>query len=305
MKIGVTGGTGFIGQYLIRDYSDRYEFIVTTRKDDVKSSDNVRYVKTTYNIDELENIFSGCDAVVHLCGDVIHGMEYSMNVEPCLTNISLASNVFDICRKLQIKNVINASSVAVYDQIDENPISESGVCQPNSIYGVSKVAIEKIAEIYNRRYNMKIKSLRFGQGLGISDIMYEKQFWTILLQKCIEKKPITLYGKGITGRDVIYVKDMARAIDCAIMHPEQKGVFNIGTGVVSSNEDIAKAYCQAFDNNAGIEYRLDYEESGIRTCMNCMKAKEHLGFTATYNLVAMLKDMSDEYKNIYGKINYV
>lgn len=305
MKIGITGGTGFIGQYLIREYSDRYEFIVTTRKDDVKSSDNVRYVKTTYNIDELENIFSGCDAVVHLCGDVIHGMEYSMNVEPCLTNISLASNVFEICRKLQIKNVINASSVAVYDQIDEKPISESGYCQPNSIYGVSKVAIEKIAEIYNRRYNMKIKSLRFGQGLGISDIMYKKQFWTILLQKCIEKKPITLYGKGITGRDVIYVKDMARAIDCAIMHPEQKGVFNIGTGVISSNEDIAKAYCKAFDNDAGIEYRLDYEESGIRTCMDCYKAYKYLDFVAAYNLNETAIDICEEYKKKYSSIKFI
>lgn len=69
MKIGVTGGTGFIGQYLLKEYSGENEFVVITSRgscEDLYINSNIEYITGNYNQDEFEKCFIDCDAVVHL-----------------------------------------------------------------------------------------------------------------------------------------------------------------------------------------------------------------------------------------------
>lgn len=297
MKVGVTGGTGFIGQYLVQEYGDSYDFIVPTRQKSFASlSAKAEYVSVNYEKEELRNIFAECDAVVHLGGYVMHGMDYSLETDVYVDNVTFSSNVFAVCRDLNIKNVINASSVAVYDQLGETPVKEEDPCQPNSVYGIMKITVEKLAELYNRRYGFYIKSFRFGQGIGFQKEMDLTQFWTILLKHSLEGKPIPMYGLGKTGRDVIYVKDMAAAIISGLQHPEARGCFNIGTGHICSNKELAETYCKVFHNEGGLVFLRDKEETGIRTCMDCRKAEEELGFTARYNTLKMVRDIKAEYE---------
>lgn len=302
MKVGLTGGTGFIGQYLINEYGSEMEFVVPTRRTEFQYlENNVAYIHIESE-DDFCRVFSGCEAVIHLAGHVMHGMDTNLKVDDYVDNISLSERVFAACHELEIHNVINASSVAVYDQIDETPVKEDGVCQPNSIYGVMKIAVEKIAEIYNRRFDMNIKTLRLAQGVGVQKNMDEHSFWTLLIQNSYLGKDIPLYGEGITGRDIIYVKDMAYAIACAVGKPHVKGVFNIGTGKITSNAELAYAFGKGFGKGSGIEY-IDKPESGIRTCMDISRAEQILGFAPRYHLAAMVADIKYEYQKMMGESN--
>lgn len=301
MKIGLTGGTGFIGQYLINDYGKEVEFIVPTRKrifHDLNIHATYMHIEGT---DDFYSIFSGCDAVIHLAGYVMHGLDNCLRVDDYVSNISLSERVFDTCYRLGIKNVVNASSVAVYDQIDENPITEDGKCQPNSIYGVMKIAVEKIAEIYNRRLDMNIKTLRLAQGIGVQKEMDKSSFWTMLIENAYRGTAIPVYGEGKTGRDVIYVRDMADALMCAINHPLQKGVYNIGTGRITSNIELAEAFSKGFGNGGEIKH-IDNPETGIRTCMDISKARNELGFVPKYDLKSMVIDMKKEYEKMCNSL---
>ena len=47
-------------------------------------------------------------------------------------------------------------------------------------------------------------------------------------------------GQGIGKRDYIYIKDVCRAIECAVQKCERFGIYNIGSGVGISNKDIAE-----------------------------------------------------------------
>ena len=303
MRVGVTGGTGFIGQYLIRDYGNQIDFVVPTQRklyDELQPK--AEYIYTDYDKEGFKRVFSDCDAVVHLGGKVMHGMSYDINkdVVAYMNNIKMSDDVFCACKELNIKNIINASSVAVYDQIDEIPVKETDPCQPNSVYGIMKITVEKLAELYNRRYGLKIKSYRFAQGLGFQAKMDKTQFWTILLKNSIEGKAIPLYGLGITGRDIIYVKDMTASIITGLGYPEISGCFNIGMEHICSNKEIAEAYCRTFDNKKGIAYLTDKQETGIRTCMNCEKAREILKFTPQYDVIGLVQDIKEEYEKYIG-----
>lgn len=302
MKIGLTGATGFIGQYLIKMYGDKYEFVAITSKENTDYLCQLAtYRKANYSIDSFENVFVGCDAVIHLGGKVMHGLDCSMEVSGYVENLELCENVFRACNNLGIKNVVFTSSVAVYDQRNANPVDEEDKCQPNSMYGVMKLAAEKIAEIYNRRYDMCIKTLRVAQVLGLHEKIDTTQFWDKLLVNSYNKKPITVYGKGITGRDIIYVKDVAIALMAAVNKCKLSGVYNIGTGYICTNSDIAHIYCDVFGNTSGIRFETDKEETGIQTCMNCGKAERDLGYKAQYDIKAMVSDIKNEYEI---RINY-
>ena len=295
MRIGLTGGTGFIGQYLIRDYSSEFEFVApTSRKDFSGLEQGCEYIASDYSKSSFLRVFDGCDAVIHLGSQVMHGLDAAIEPGVYLPNIPLANDVFSACRELGIKNIVNASSVAVYQQINERPTVETDPCYPNSVYGIMKITVEKLAALYNAKYDMAIKSLRYGQGIGWNPRHKANGFWGILLDHCVSGSPIPIWGEGRTGRDVIYVKDMAYAAICAVGHPEARGEYNIGTQHICSNREIAEIYCVVFHNEAGLTFVPNTKEPGIRTCMDCSKAARELGYTAQYTIRQAVEDIYRE-----------
>lgn len=302
MKIGITGGTGFVGQKFIEMFGSKYELIVATSKESTASyCQRAVYRTVNYTVEDFKKIFAGCNAVIHLGGKVMRGMDDSMNVSDYVNNLELCENVFRACKEMNIRNVVFTSSVAVYDQQNSNPVCEGDNCQPNSMYGVMKVAAEKIAEIYNRRYGMCIKILRVSQILGIHEKIDCTQFWDLLLINSYNNRAITIYGKGLTGRDVIYVKDVALALSKAVETPEAKGIYNIGIGSVCTNLEIAQIYREVFHCSKEIRLDFDKEESGIQTCLDCKKAEKDFNFKPHYNLQNMVIDMKEEFESLIDK----
>lgn len=297
LKIGITGGTGFIGQYFIEMFGKQHDLIVATAQEDVEKYNSLaHYNKIFYCVSDFENIFHGCDAVIHLGGKVMNGFDPSMEVGSYSENLEVCENLFRACKNIGVKNVVFTSSVAVYDQMKVRVAKEESVCQPNTIYGVMKLAAENIAEIYNRRYAMNIKILRIAQVLGIRQKLYPEQFWDKLVIESWNHHVIPVYGKGLTGRDIIYVKDAAEALMAAAERPELSGIYNIGTGHIATNLEIAQVFCKVFENPQGIYLDNSKKETGIQTCMNCEKAKRDLHFNAKYDIEALVRDMKLEYE---------
>ena len=295
-RIGVTGGTGFIGRYLLRDYADQYDFVcATSQAAPRKPVPGVEYRQSDYSKESFCLIFQGCDAIAHLGGHVMKGLDKEIHVAPYVPNLTLAESVFHAARTLGIQNVVNASSVAVYKHLDDQPTKETDPCFPGSVYGIIKLAVEKLSDLFNKRYDLRIKSLRFGQGLGIPDNIDSGRFWSVVLKNCLDGKPVPIWEDvENNGRDLIYVKDMALAVVKALEHPELTGCFNIGTGRLTTNIEVAKAYCDVFHNQAGLKM-VPYDKVIVdRAWMDCSKAKSELGFTPQYDLLSMVRDIRTE-----------
>lgn len=293
MVIGLTGGTGFIGQSIIRYSDESYTFKVIARnkKENLIQKSNVQYYFVTeYTKEGMRKAFEGCDCVVHL-GAGRSNPEREKNFMNYIPNIEFSDNVFQVCAELGIDNIINISSTAVYDQTMHVPYVERDANAPLSNYGVSKICVENIAHMYNKRYNMHIKSLRLGQLIGLGE---HQGIVKVFLDRCLNGEKLIVMGEGKAAKEYIYVKDVVRAIFLAAKNRELTGAYNIGTGRLTSNKELAEIFCRVFGNQRGYMLDKDKPEILTDTRMNVDKAKQILNFEAAFTLEQALADMRQE-----------
>lgn len=300
MRVGVTGGTGFIGQYLIRDYGKEHDFVVPVRDESRMTGEgtDARYVECDYTVDGLKRALQDCDAVIHLAARGMPKNRMPLKIEDYLPNVMASASVFEACKEIGITNIIYTSSKAVWgEQTGTDLLSENEIPRPGDEYGVSKLCGEVLAGFYGDIYGMKIKSYRMGEvcGLDLNRGMLNP-FWKVLLNASVEGRPIPIYGKGIGGRDLIYVKDVTRALTAGL-DKDVEGIYNIGSGRITTNLEIAEAFCRVFENECGIEFYPEKEEWGTTKCLDVEKAKRELGFEAGYDLSRIVEDIKREYDN--------
>lgn len=293
MKIGLTGGTGFIGQHFLKDYADRHTFVAATSRENTGGfyqHPNIRYVISDYSIDSYRSMFMGCDCIVHL-----GAKRYSAENEKCfahyIENITASECLFEAACLLGIHNVVNISTTSVYNPNQKQPYTEEQT-HPFNRYGISKLCVEELAGLFNRKKGMHIKSLRLAQVIGLGE--RSGYLLAVYLERCLKGKTLEVFGRGESAKEYIYIKDVTAAIMCACLKESLVGSFNIGTGTATTNLNLAKAFCSVFRNEGGYRLLPEKQEDGLAYCMDVSHAKETLGFCAEYDLCSALVDMKKE-----------
>lgn len=303
MRIGVTGGTGFIGQYMLRDYRDEMEFVVPVRSmTGVSDRSHTKYVLSDYSVESLKNIFKNCDAVIHLAAKGMPKNRDPLKMEEYIENTVVTAAVFEACRYDGIARVIQTSSKAVlngYEFHEESALTEDLEQKPNDEYGVSKLCNEKIAGFYNEVYGMEIITYRMAEVCGIDLCKgMVNPFWKAVLNACKEKKSVPVYGCGKTKRDLIYVKDVTRALYCGLSQRVRRGIYHICTENLVTNLEIAQTFCEVFENDSGVQMFPKKPEWGSAVePLKSRKTRKELGFVAEYSLKKIVCDIRCEIDN--------
>ena len=283
MKIAVVGGKGFIGKEFVSFVSkEGHESIVVDSSFDAFSGQGRKLI--------TEKI-SGCEALVFLAARRPKG---TFGLEDYLYNIELTGTYLDLCRDIKIANVVLASSRSVYSS-DKIPWKESELDRPLSLYGASKQAADCLALLYNKEYDMHIKSLRLAQVLGLGE--RKGYLLNTLIDNAIEGKVQTIYGKGIGKRQYVYVKDVCDAIlHCAVNKKELSGIFNIGMSENISVKELARLINDVFENKSAIDF-IDYDKEDINEyLMDVSKATNELQWTAKFDMKKALQDIRNDVK---------
>lgn len=291
--IGVTGGTGFIGSYFLRDYSEKYDFVVATSKESVDNPiKGVRYKKCDYSEKSFEEIFYGCDAVVHLGARIPTSVIGFGSVKDYSSNILTTESLLKASVNLGIRKFIDISSVAVYDK-STVILHEEDAYTPRNAYGISKAASEIMVKAYADEYSFDAIILRFAQVIGYKKWEH-RCFFSMLQEYPLIDKEICIFGKGDMYRDIIYVKDIARALDAAIECDVRLGIYNIGTGKGTSNLNLAKAFIEAYNSKSQIKMLMDKTEDQRVWYCDITSAEKELGFVPHYDCVSMAHDIRME-----------
>lgn len=293
MRIALTGGTGFIGSWILREFADTHEFLIVGRNDSIEQitvdGNSFKYLGTDYSVDSLVNHLDHVDAVVHLAAKMPVSKQSSETYEDFIPNIAIAASLFEACRLIGIGNIVSISSISVYGSRNAIPYSEDHKTCPDIFYGLSKVAIEDLAEYHNRKDGMAIKSLRLGQLVGLGE--REGFMLMVFIKKAMNNETLTVFGAGEGRREYVYVKDVVSAIMAALKNKDICGIFNIGSGKNTSHRELAETINTVFENHENVAFLEDTPEDKSQHLMNIEKAKQELGWHPQWTLEQALYDM--------------
>lgn len=297
MKALVTGGAGFIGsnivKYLINENWD-VRVIDNLSSGYMQNLDGlpVEFIKGDIcNADITQKACVGIDVVFHLAACV--GRQKSID-NPQLdssTNLLGTVNVLEGMRLHGVRRIIYSSSAAIFGELLTSSIDENHPQNPDSPYGVSKLAAEKMILAYSGIYEFVGICLRYFNIYGVNQRYdYYGNVIPIFAKNIYSGNNITIYGDGEQTRDFVNVNDVARANYLAATTSKGTGVYNLGSG----NSITINKLAQMMQAVSGYSVGIDYAPSRAADVRHCKaqtdKASEHLNFTALVDLYEGLRD---------------
>ena len=230
-KIGITGGSGFIGHQIIS--------LLLEKKYKVKSCDlakpknfllknkNFQFKKINlFDEKKLSTFFSDVDCVIHLAA-YLGVLNTEKNPLECLdTNILGTKSILNVISKNKIKKFIFSSSSEVYGDQDKFPIKENFEYKIKSNYALSKITSEFYVKSYAKKYNFNYNSIRFFNVYGSG----QKTNFVIskFINQVSNSKNLSVYGDGTQVRAFCNVKDAARGLFLTLIKGKKNKVYNIG-----------------------------------------------------------------------------
>ncbi len=246
-SVAVTGAGGLVGSYLC-EYLAKKEYRVTAL---VRSANRPahlidcanRYadfvkiaVADVTNPASLKSTFSGVDVVVHAAGNV---NPYGSRQAIFATNVDGTRNALRAAIEEQVKQFIHVSSLSVItgqgDQYDVNEEAEPKYCGEN--YADSKVESEKLVLAQRNADAIKVTAIRPGFIYGPHE-----RTWMPRLIESIKLGKAALIDGGTKETNVVYVENLCRAIEGAILNPLAYGeIYNITDGQKVTKKDLFDA----------------------------------------------------------------
>lgn len=290
MTIGIMGSSGFIGTYLTKMALDKGDKVIgwdlVKPREDYKN-DNFIFRQWENGDFDLDIGLKECDGVVILAAKRPY-REFTLN--DYFYNIEIVMKALERCGHLGVKNIVVISSRSVYSD-SSLPWKEERCNTPLNLYGAAKAAVDDIVRLYNREYELSIKSLRLAQVLGMGE--RKGYLLNTFIDKAIKKETLPIYGTGLGKRQYIYIKDVVSAIFAALAS-QKGGVYNIGMEGSISTLELAEIINHVFENEGNIQIYKDKEEDLQNKEMDVRKAFRELGWRAEYTMKTALHDIKNE-----------
>lgn len=235
MRALVTGGNGFIGSHLVDQLLiagwDVTVLDLAHRRFD-RIPDAVNFVQGDYSSEYLlRECAARSDVVFHLAWTGIHETSNRDPVADIQTNLVSSVCLLEICRSENVKRIVFLSSGGtVYGPAKALPISIDHPLEPNTSYGITKLAVEKYLKMYSHLHGLEYAILRPSVPFGPrQNPLAHQGAVAVFLYRVAHGLPITIFGDGQITRDFFYIEDLARAmVAAAICTLDTQRIFNIG-----------------------------------------------------------------------------
>ena len=269
MRVIVTGGAGFIGSAVIRQYIKETDHEIVnldalTYAGNLESlnevSNDLRYHFEHVDIRDIaavENIFSKYqpDAIMHLAAESHVDRSIDGPADFILTNIVGTYNLLDVSKKywdsLEGTKKDNfrfhhVSTDEVYGDLDETGFfTEETPYDPSSPYSASKASSDHLVRAWHRTYGFPIVVTNCSNNYG--GYQFPEKLIPLVTLNALEGKPLPIYGKGDQIRDWLHVDDHARALRLVLEKGKLGDTYNIGGHNEKTNMEVVKTICALLD----------------------------------------------------------
>lgn len=132
---------------------------------------------------------------------------------------------------------------------------ETTPLDPHSPYSSSKAGADMVVKAYWDTYKMPVNITRCSNNYG--PYQFPEKLIPLLINNCLNKKPLPVYGDGLNIRDWLYVEDHCKAIDMVINNGRLGEVYNVGGHNERTNIAIVKTVIDYINKNVDTEVTED------------------------------------------------
>lgn len=275
-KVIVTGASGFIGRALVVRLKSLGFKVIEFNHSDGDIAD--------------PRVFSAvpeASHVIHLAGRHFVPDSWAEPLEFLRVNLLGTQNIIDHCLKHGSKLIF--SSAYLYGVPDYNPIAEDHPVTSNNPYALSKYFGEQLIEFFCNYKGLNATALRlfnvYGDGQNIEYLIPS------ILSQVAAGHDIEI-NNLLPSRDYVYIEDVVTSIILAMKPSHKYEVFNIGSGISHSVEELIDIIKKITESDAKVISREQYRENEVMDVVaDTSHAREMLGWAPKYTLVQGLHDM--------------
>ncbi len=233
-KIAVTGASGFVGRYLVKELLAAGKQVVAVVRNPNKVPELKRAgielrVANLSDTTAMTQAFSGCDAVIANAGQVSFNRDYEALIRQ---NLEGTKNTLQACKEAGVTRVVAMSSASVYQKVfAERAVDETAALRTAqdkrhrfSIYSISKAMAEQEAWQLAQEWSLQLTTLRPYVIFGAFDQNSFSHWFDWLMRWPI----VTPYPTHL-NLPMVYAGDLARAAILSLDNASTVSeAFNIG-----------------------------------------------------------------------------
>lgn len=237
MKVIIVGASGFVGGYLAREFESAGH---STVKVDLPE---VNLLKA----DQVESLIESVKpkAVVNLAAISSVGASWKNPAATISVNVNGTLNLLEAIRKHapQAKTLLIGSAEEYAISEGRSPLKETDPLEASNPYGISKIAQENFAQLYRKKYGMKIVCTRSFNHTGVGQTTTFALPSFVKQVSAIDKsgKPgKILVGNLSAWRDFSDVEDVVHVYRMLLENENEFDTYNVGSGIANKIEDLLK-----------------------------------------------------------------
>lgn len=310
----VTGGTGFIGAYLVRRLIAQGQRVRVV-DNDLRGSrvrladvlDDIELVQCDVrDVEAMVKASDQMDCVLHLAA--LNGTENFYKRPQLVLDVSVRGMlaVMDACKRANVPELVVASSSEAYQTPPTIPTGEDvplmipDVWNPRYSYGGGKLAAELIAANYYREHFERLMIFRphnvYGPDMGWEHVLPQLilRAYDRIASHAEDPVPFEVQGDGSQTRSFIYIDDFVDALMVMLERGEHREIYHLGTTEERSIKEIIDSVFAYFGRTPILQPGPLPQGSTLRRCPNIDKITS-LGFQQRTTLDDGIKRIADWY----------
>lgn len=308
MKILITGGAGFIGSHLCREFIKKgwqvicVDNFITGAEENIKDLlNNSLFKLTNHDISQPLYIDEELDWVLHFASLASPHHYLNYPIKTLKSGLLGTHNCLGIAKAKKAKFFLASTSEIygdplVHPQV-EDYFGNVSITGPRSCYDESKRAAEALTYAYKRQHNLEVRIARIFNSYGPFMKKDDGRVVSNFIVQALKGKNLTVYGTGEQTRSFCYIQDLIRGI-LRMMEVDYTSPINLGNPSEFKIIELAELVLKLTSSKSKIEFFPLPQDDPKKRCPDISKAKEILGWQPEVSLEEGLKKTIDYFKRI-------